>query len=857
MFSFSGYGNVVSLIDFGDEDIDMIEKYSKNISLILNLTANECERKHLIYLFGQFSSKPQQFVFLPDERELIHVIANHIKQTVMEFGIINMNQMDHFLNVSQNCNTFNCNLTQTPIGLIFGDDIEPRYLQSICETINTNQNCEDDKSLCATSDERKQFASDSMQFVSRTHQLLEKLKVIADMNLSRKKAGYRFDIDVKRLATYIRILGGALLYETIHRNFELSLPSIDTTNRFIRKMPGQMVEGCLRTSELLQYLTERDLPLAVAISEDATRITGRIEYDHRTNQISGYVLPINKDTGMPIPYSFPARSRDEILKYFANNTPTAHFVNVIMARPLANYPPFCLLLYSSDGKYTSEDVDKRWMYIVTELANVKIKVVIISSDSDPRYNSTMRKGSQLGVESDIFDGVEWFSSGLSEFFENPFYVQDHVHNMTKERNLVLRTEKNPGKLPFGPRYFVQMGHLKFLVQHYGKDQHELTQSSLDPVDKQNFSSAMRMCSEKVTHLLKKSLPTSVGTVKFLEIMRAVYVSFCDPKLVPLERVEKMWYAVFLLRVWRKFVAEQSHLTLKDNFLTHYSYVCIEINAHSLIQIMLYLKNNNLEHWFLPFIFDSQACEGFFRQIRSLTSVYSTVANCSTKEIIARINKIQLLNDITNKTEFSFPRVKDKIEFPGQVSSELPTKEEILNKIHDCKKKAIEFAMDIGMLSDEDDFIDLPCQVKPINFKTNIKNTCDSTEVAKQNILETIARMRAAASLTTLKNYAKNFAKKDILETSSFVEIYNVGKKRMVVKKSSLCWLLRGDSGKLSSDRILRVRGATTKSLMMANSQKTRECFKKPVHRNKSKNKIVKKATRQKRKKNKIAIQLKY
>lgn len=791
--------------DFEDEDINRIEKFSKT-NLLIMLDLNECKREHLICIFGQFSSKPEQFVFLPDERELIHVIATHIKQRVMKSNQIDMNQLDEFStfnDVSENNNSIKYELSQTPFGSIFAEDIAPSYLQSFCETINSIQKCEDDLIVC-----------DALKPMSRTHQFLKKLNAIADRNILVKKAGYRFNIDIKQIATYMRVLGGALLYETIHRNLELAIPSIDTTNRFIRKTQNQMVEGCLRTNELLQYLNERSLPLAVAISEDATRISGRIEYDHRTNQISGFVLPINKDTGMPIPRSFPARTRDEILSHFAHNTHVANFVNVIMAKPLANYPSFCLLLYSSDGKYTSEDVNKRWNFIVAELQKFNIKVLTISSDSDPRYNSAMRRGSMLGSTSDIFD-AEWFCSGLSEFYEFPFYVQDHVHNLTKLRNLFLRTGKWSGKLTFGPHYFIQKNHLHFLLQNYRKDQHELTPSTLDPVDKQNFKSALRMCSDKVIQLLKRSLSSSVGTMKFLEIMRAVYDSYCDPKLTPLERVEKLWYTVFILRTWRMFVERQNHLTLKDNFLTHYSYVAIEINAHSLIQIMIHLKNNNMEKFFLPFIFDSQACESFFRQIRSLTSVYSTVANCSTKEIIARLNKIQLLNDITHKSDFLFPRVKNKMEYPDQVN-ELPTKKQIYHKILECKFKAIEFAMDIGMLSDDevdlDINLDLPCALKPTNFK-QIGDTCELTEHTNQELMQTIARMKVDVSHMTLKNYANLFTNKEISETSSFVEICNDTKKRLVVKKTSLCWLLRGDSGKLSSDRIFRVRGVTTKTMI--------------------------------------------
>lgn len=237
---------------------------------------------------------------------------------------------------------------------------------------------------------------------SATHQLLTKLKLLADQNILRKKPGYRYDIEIKRLATYIRILGGPLMYETMQKNLPTAFPSLDTVNRFIRKMDGAMVEGCLRSNQLLKYLKDRSLPLVVSISEDATRIDGRIQYDAKTYQISGFVLPLNNETGMPIPYSFQARNATEILNHFSSGNTV---VNVIMARPLANYPPFCLLLFSSDGRYTAGDVIKRWKYIVKDLETIGIHVLTISSDSDPRYNSAMRKNSSLGKKSNIFGEV--------------------------------------------------------------------------------------------------------------------------------------------------------------------------------------------------------------------------------------------------------------------------------------------------------------------------------------------------------------------------------------------------------------------------------------------------------------------
>lgn len=111
-----------------------------------------------------------------------------------------------------------------------------------------------------------------------------------------------------------------------------------------------ITEGILRSEELRYYLDERNLPKVVSISEDATRIVGRIQYNSRTNQIVGFTLPINKQTGMPIPFSFPAKNVAEIIKHFTNGN-VSGFLNVIMAQPVdENAPQFCLLLFGSDSE---------------------------------------------------------------------------------------------------------------------------------------------------------------------------------------------------------------------------------------------------------------------------------------------------------------------------------------------------------------------------------------------------------------------------------------------------------------------------------------------------------------------------
>lgn len=253
---------------------------------------------------------------------------------------------------------------------------------------------------------------------SRTHFLLRKFLDAANRNSARQKGGYRYDSEVKRYASYLRMICGSLAYETIQRNLECALPSLTSTNRYIKSANCHVVEGILRTEELFLYLKERNLPLVVSLSEDATRIIGRVQYDRPSNQLVGFTLPLSKSNGMPIPYSFPARSALEIHDSFAGSNSISNFLNVIMAQPIADAKPFCLLAFGSDNSYSSNDVSNRWKHITNELKIIGIKVLTISSDSDPRYNAAMRQLSKLGCRD---AHVVWFSCNGD--IDGPFFIQ--------------------------------------------------------------------------------------------------------------------------------------------------------------------------------------------------------------------------------------------------------------------------------------------------------------------------------------------------------------------------------------------------------------------------------------------------
>lgn len=629
---------------------------------------------------------------------------------------------------------------------------------------------------------------------SDTHKLLYTFLNTANENLLRDKNGHRFDEMTRSFAAYLRILSGPMCYETLHRNLELALPSLSTLNRYIRNASESVVEGHFRAIELRDYLLKRDLPLIVSLSEDATRIDKRVQYDSKTNQILGFAVPLNDKTGMPIPFCFPARNFEEILKHFSNSNNEAGFANIIMAQPMDRVAPFCLLLFGSDSKYTAENVMSRWMFMIETLKKVGIMVLTISSDSDPRYNSAMRKLSMLGQSQAKFG--EWFNCGIDEN-RSFFFVQDPIHVGVKLGNLLMKTKKNPKRLKFGKGFFVNVAHLEFLLRHFSKDQHGLTATSLRRDDSQNFSFFPRVCDDRVIQLLKKHVSNSQATVKFLEIARDVVSAFTDTSLKPLERIEKMWTPIFILRIWRDFVRSQPHLRLNKNFLTQNCYACIEMNAHSLILLMIFLKKNSYDKYFLPFLFDSQICESFFRLLRSATTVHSTVVNFSIKECSERIGKIQLLNHIPMASNLNFPRFRlGKYENPYN----LPTELEILETIDKCKNKAIDSAFALGLIKRKNKTKITPiCRIPPLETK----QWMDVDQEKNSQLLSPSIQLKSLA----LKDFSEKFPNQPIDETSVYVEVKLSGLKRRVVKKRSLCWLLRKDNQKLSSDRIIRVRGA--------------------------------------------------
>lgn len=234
-----GYGSAITFKDLTDQDIANIE-HKVRTQLLNRIKLHEpTESISTVILqhFGRFySSHPEEFEFLPGEKSLIKKFIKHVNDMIIQNGY----------------KYFETNWVETEHGT---------------------------KLSTAVKTENHLYAQ----------VLLNHFVAAANKNANRSPQGYRYSKYIKDYATYHRMIMGHLPYQSFQANLQGVLPSIQSVNRYIHKTYTYISEGILRSNELYLYLKERNLPLTISLSEDATRIVGRPQYDRKTNQIANYM----------------------------------------------------------------------------------------------------------------------------------------------------------------------------------------------------------------------------------------------------------------------------------------------------------------------------------------------------------------------------------------------------------------------------------------------------------------------------------------------------------------------------------------------------------------------------------------
>jgi len=123
----------------------------------------------------------------------------------------------------------------------------------------------------------------------------------------------------------------------------------------------------------------------------------------------------------------------------------------------------------------------------------------------------------------------WFFLNRSQLF---LFFQDPVHLVTKWRNRLLSTTAD---LYFGNDK-ISITHIENLINSvsYTKLDHGLTRSDINPKDRQNYHSCVKLISDDVLNLLNNDVGAK-GTVAYLTLLKMIVKAYIDRSTTIAER----------------------------------------------------------------------------------------------------------------------------------------------------------------------------------------------------------------------------------------------------------------------------------------------------------------------------------
>lgn len=392
--------------------------------------------------------------------------------------------------------------------------------------------------------------------------------------------------------------------------------------------------------------------------------------------------------------------------------------------------------------------------------------------------------------------------------------QDTIHIATKFRNRIL----NPSIVLYFGKKVVSPVHVRTLIDTVEKSIHGLVQTDLYPEDRQNYKSLEKMIENRVLDCLKEHIPDSEGTIIYLSICKLITSAFLRENLSATERIYNIWYAVYLLRCWRKFIILEDGYTLGENFISNNAYTCCEINAQALVEIIVKLRSNGKPHLFKPLLFASQPCEHTFRTMRSMGTINFTKINFTLNELLHMVARVEMLNKIVASSgEIRFPK---RIQSETLHPKELPSDQDILYTMCNARKRALEKAAEFGIVLNENDILTTELQQsRELLANTLISNTefeYDSDDEMENDILDDVHSHVVSNRISHLDELGENPEEnpEDIFtiraagtSNSEFtVDVVSSDGTVKKIQKSTLVWMLTENNPKLSSDRLKRVQG---------------------------------------------------
>jgi hypothetical protein len=299
-------------------------------------------------------------------------------------------------------------------------------------------------------------------------------------------------------------------------------------------------------------------------------------------------------------------------------------------------------------------------------------------------------------------------------------------------------------------------------------------------------------------------------------------------------------------------------TIKRNsFMTKPAFWCLEINAHTLLYIVLLVIKQKLPIEALnTFVFNSQICENTFRIARSLSGSFSSVTNFSVKSFMKRCEKISIINSIKSRDghvgdyRFHFPQhhknSSETFNYSVDSIKQLNlTEYDVENIVLAAFERAKNYVSMVNMSQQliNKNLYSLPSlnlflrkhlsksSSKIIDYTANDSSDDDNTDDESPSDIDSQWSEYGQALPNESDNDAEddgNVLANDLSDVSrqdfKGCRIYDrinlqnsdkyfrirIGNSLKYLHKQTACWMLTTNKARLSSDRLLRVQGSKEK-----------------------------------------------
>ncbi|CAF3367732.1 unnamed protein product [Rotaria socialis] len=368
------------------------------------------------------------------------------------------------------------------------------------------------------------------------------------------------------------------------------------------KADGKIVEGEFRYDALRDLQTSNNYQLAVC-SENCTSVTPKVMYDASTNIFIGFSTPL--DHGVSVTQFFQTDSYDQLKEWFENEE-KSNLLNVHMLELLtiskSSSTSFLLGAYRITSKFNSIDVLRRWLWIFERSRISNIRILAFSADCDPKYLRAMRL-------------ITGFFAKLPNI---PISERNDVLEQSIETNAWI------------------------------------SKTDVYPKDRQNFGSCAKISTDDVLFPLN-NVSDSYATQVYLRLLRSIIIAYIEKSASIIDRIYHSWMTVFICRLWwtglqltdeEKISTEHQDKNKAFFFITKAAYHSIEINAHTLLSVVILVCQHDLPESALCISsFNSQTCENVFRLTRSMPGTFSSNVNFTVGQFLRRAGKLSVLQDI--------------------------------------------------------------------------------------------------------------------------------------------------------------------------------------------------------------------